>query len=108
MRAGKLDHKVTIESVTETANSRGEPVESAPSTFANWWAQYEEIEGHEAPAGNEKAFATVRAHWAGRYLPGVTTKMRVNEGGLLHDIERVDESRRQQGELHLYTTRRAV
>lgn len=108
MRAGKLDHKVTIESTTETLNSRGDPIDGAPSTVATWWARYEQVDGGEAQAGGEKAFATVRAHWTGRYLPGVTTKMKLNEGGVLHDIEQVDETRRLQGELHLYTARRAA
>jgi head-tail adaptor len=94
MRAGDLTHKVTIESTTETLNSRGDPIDSAPTTVATWWARYEEIEGSEGQAAGEKAFATVRAHWKGHYLPGITTKMKLNEGGVLHDIERVDESQR--------------
>jgi head-tail adaptor len=108
MRAGQLDHKVTIESTTETLNTRGDPIDSAPSTVATWWAAYEELEGGEGQPGDQKAFATVRAHWKGRYLPGVTNKMKLNEGGVLHDIERVDESQRRAGKLHVYTTRRAI
>jgi hypothetical protein len=48
------------------------------------------------------------AHWQGHYLPGITNKMKLNEGGVLHDIERVDESQRRAGDLHVYTVRRAV
>lgn len=103
-----MDSFITIKLKAETQNSRGDPIAGAPSAFATIWAEYEELSGSEGLAGDQKAFASATGHWKTRYLAGVLNTMEIDEGGVLFDIVHVDESRIRDGELHIYTTRRAA
>lgn len=106
MRAGELDRKVIIESSTET-QSVGEPTPTW-ATFYTCWARKRPLGGSEGPAGGQQQFATARYEWLVRYKAGVLPKMRINESGVFHDIDLVDETGRRDGELRLVTTHRGV
>lgn len=73
-----MRHKVTIQEVTETQNSYGEPTQSW-STFAERWASIEPIAGREyfaAKHENTEADVRIRLRWE-RLLVQLTTKHRV-------------------------------
>lgn len=106
MAAGKRDHYTTIEKSTST-QAVGEPVVTW-STHAPWWAEKLLLGGIEGLAAGQIQFGVARHEWRGGYLLGVTTKMRLNERGVLHDIDHVDETERRQGKLRLVTTQRGA
>lgn len=99
-------HAITIEQPTETQDSRGVP---APSwgTFATCFASYQELSGQETLAAGQP-FATDLARWGLLPIPGVTPKMRLNEGGVMFDILQVDTTKVRQGELWITTRRRSL
>lgn len=87
MESGRLNTRVTIESVTETRTSSG-AVARSWLTFAAVWAEVLPLRGREFYAAQAVAAETdvkIRI----RYLAGVSPKMRVNVGGTLHDIRAV-------------------
>lgn len=104
--AGKRWHAILIEQPTETQDSRGVPV-PAWTTFASPFASYEELRGEEVIAAGQP-FATDLARWGLLPIPGVTAKMRINEGGVLFDILQIDTTKVRQGELWLTTKRRSL
>lgn len=106
--AGTLDRRITIEQATKAQNARGEVVLTWPgTTFATLWGQKTRTGGGERQEGRQQ-HAVGSYHWLVRYISGVTTEMRVNDGGVYADIVEVDESRRRQGELHLEVVERGV
>jgi SPP1 family predicted phage head-tail adaptor len=106
LQVGQLDRQVTIESLPETVNTRGDPVPGATTTFAIVWARYESLRGRELTIGGEKAFGALNARWTMRYLSGVLTSMQINDNGTIHDITDIDDTRRREGILYVYTTER--
>ena len=84
---GRLNRRVTIQSVTETPDSFGEPAETW-SDVATVWAAIEPILG-------EEFFQS--GYWSGevshritiRHLSGITTKHRVKYGSRVFDIKAV-------------------
>lgn len=84
MRAGTLRHKILIETVTETQNTFGEPVST--------WATFATLRARKAITGGREFIAALSIHselsalFVCRFYPGVTTKMRVNHGGVYYDI----------------------
>lgn len=106
MPAGKRDRLVTIEQSTET-QSVGEPVLTW-TVLTRWWAEKLPLGGSEGPAGGQDQYATARYEWRGLSISGVVPKMRINEGGVFHDIDFVDETRGRQNVLRLVTTQRGV
>jgi SPP1 family predicted phage head-tail adaptor len=93
MQIGRLDRKITIESVTETRDGVGQPTETW-STFATVWATKKEMGGKEMMAANQTV-AESAAIFTIRYLSGVTPKMRINYGGNIYDILSIAEKGRQ-------------
>lgn len=74
MQAGKRRHLLTIESVTETQSSIGEPVESW-GVFAQAWAAVLPLSGRElsdARAVEPRVTHRIETN----YLPGLSPKMR--------------------------------
>ncbi len=85
MRAGRLNKRVTIETLTETVDGSGQAIKSW-SEFARPWASIDPINGREYFSGNQvKETMTVKIKI--RYQSGITNKMRVNHGGKLYNIE---------------------
>ncbi len=85
MRAGRLNKKVIIESLTETVDGVGQAVKTW-STFNQPWASIDPINGREYFSGNQLK-DTMKVKIKIRYLSGVTEKMRVNWNGKLYNIE---------------------
>lgn len=77
MQAGKLHHRVVIETPTNTVTAMGDTQESW-STHAPVWASVHEIQGTETVVADK-----VESHLTHkvliRHLSTVTTKMRVND-----------------------------
>lgn len=86
MRAGKLRHRVTIQSASETQpdSNMGQPVESW-SDFATVWAHVEPLHGRERMVAQERT-AELDTRITIRYLSGVLAKMRVIYGSHTYDI----------------------
>lgn len=84
MKAGRLRERVTIQSVTETQNSIGEPIETW-ATFAVVWGAVEPLPGRDrytAAQLEEPVVSRLRI----RYLQGITAKMRVVHDGVTYAI----------------------
>jgi len=87
MRAGALNHRITIERATESANSYGERTKTW-SEFATMWASIEPLTGREFY--QSKQIGTETTHNVTiRYKAGITQKMRVKYGSRYFDIESV-------------------
>jgi SPP1 family predicted phage head-tail adaptor len=95
MQIGRLDRKITIESVTETRDSVGQPVETW-ATFATTWAQKKDGSGGESTKADQ-TIAELGSTFITRHVSGVTPKMRINEGGSIYDILSVSEIGRAAG-----------
>jgi len=89
MRVGALRTRITVEAPANAQNAYGE-VTKTWSTFATRWAQKRITGGREGElAGGIREQATVE--FVLRRLSGITTQMRVNEGGTLYNILHVAE-----------------
>ena len=74
MGSGAYRHRITIQSVTETADSFGAMTETW-GTFAQVWASIEPLSGRELLQAQQiQADVTHRVRF--RFLAGVTAKMR--------------------------------
>lgn len=103
---GDYDHRVIIEQPTESQNAIGETT-ATWSTFSNWWASKTHLGGGESETNGQR-YATATYEWKGNFISGVTTKMRLNEGGLLFDITAPDETGKRDGVLRLVARQRNV
>jgi SPP1 family predicted phage head-tail adaptor len=99
MRAGTLRHRITIQEVTETPDSAGEPTESW-SAFKTVWASVEPLRGRELLRA-QQIHADASYKITIRHLSGVTPKMRVLWGSRIFDIHAapVTDSRDQKIEM---------
>lgn len=100
MRAGRLRDKIKIESKTNTIDSVGDAVET--------WATFAEIRA-EVKTQSGKEFLSAREQHAelthvitARYLSGVTSQMRVNNGGSYYNILSVFDPNSRKSEMRLY------
>lgn len=112
IQAGKLRHKVTIQTPTETQDEYGQPVQTW-ATFAEVFASVEPIRGREFFAAQQiQSDVTTRIRI--RYLSGVTTKMRVvhttdhSSPATVeeYDIEAVIHVEEKRREMHLMCRKR--
>lgn len=102
--AGRRDRLVTIEKSTET-QTVGEPVLTW-SAHATWWVRKEPLGGSEGSAAGQQAYATRRSSWDGLWVAGVHEGMRINDGGIIHEIDLVDDSGYRENRLIVTTTQR--
>lgn len=93
---------VTIEKATETQGV-GEPILTW-TEHAKWWAEKIPLGGNEGPAGGQDQYGSARHEWKGLFMAGVLSKMRLNQGGILFDIDFVDDTLRAQNRLRVVTT----
>lgn len=113
MRAGELRNRVTIEQPVVGADGQpaldpyGTPV-VAWETFANRWAMIERLQGRELEYARQTV-ATVshRVTVRPEELDGINTKMRVNDGGTLLNIEAVLDATKPGGGLVLLCVEKA-
>lgn len=95
MRAGRMDRRIVIQSVSRVQDASGEPLESW-STLATVWAAVSPIRGNERFVDSqEKAERTTRFRI--RYRSDVTADNRISYDGNIYDIEAVIELSRQEG-----------
>jgi len=87
MDIATLRHRITIEQVTETVNSVGEPIITW-TTFAIVWASVAPLDGREFWA-SKQINSEVTGKIKIRYLSGINTKMRVLFGSRVFDIEAI-------------------
>lgn len=87
MEAGKLRHRITIQSATQTTNGFGE-VTKTWATFATVWAAVEPLTGREYMQARQ-AEASVTTKIRIRERSGVTERMRVSWGAHVFDIDAV-------------------
>jgi SPP1 family predicted phage head-tail adaptor len=88
MQAGKLRHRVTIESLVETQDGTTGAISRAWSTVATVWAAIEPLSGREFIAA-QGAQAEVVARILIRYRDDVVAKMRVVFGSKVYNIRAV-------------------
>lgn len=84
MRAGRLNKRVVIQSVTETRDSKG-GITQTWATFSTVWASVEPLVGKEyfsSKQVNAETSIKIRI----RYLTNVTSKMRVKFGSRIFEI----------------------
>ena len=84
MQPGRLRHRVTIQSVSETRNSIGEAIETW-ATFATVWARIDPLSGRQLLAANQLD-EPVAARMKMRYLSGLRGKMRIVHGSITYNI----------------------
>lgn len=102
MRAGKLRHRVTLQTRTETQNDTGESAASW-SDFATVWAAVEPLRGREliaAQAVNSEVTGMIRM----RYRAGVEPTMRAVYGSRNFNIVAIVNPEERNIELWLYTS----
>lgn len=75
MRAGRLRHRVALQSATETRDAHGQPVKTW-ATNATVWGGVEPVRGKEAESANQIA-AELIIRVVIRYRSDVTTDWRV-------------------------------
>lgn len=108
MQAGKLRNLVTIQQPTEVRNAIGETPPSDWPIFVTWWAEKIMRGGAESDRDGQR-YGTAAVQWEGRYIAGVTTKMRLRDGeGTTFLIELVDNSRKSEGRMTLVTLQQAA
>ncbi len=99
MRAGALRHQIIIQSVIETPDASGSPVE-AWSTFATVSAAYEPQNGKESVTEDQEQ-ATLTTRFRIRYMSGVTAKMRISFDSRIFDIRSIVDVGGRQKQLHI-------
>lgn len=96
--AGKLRERVAFQTSSETRNALGETV-PVWTTFAERWASVEGVSAREALTfGQQNVSVTHRVRL--RYVPGLTTQMRVLwRGRLLEIVSLLEHGNRSEHEL---------
>lgn len=92
MQAGRLRHRLTIESPTETRDALGQAVASW-TTFAQVWGDFMPLSGRERFL-SQQTHAEVTARAVIRYLAGLTEKMRIVFDGDAWEILHIKDDRR--------------
>lgn len=102
IQAGKLKHRITIQRKTPGRDASGGEL-TTWDTFATPYASVEPLQGREYnSASGEQAVATTR--FRVRYLPGVTSSMRVLfEGRVFNLVSPPIDPNKGHVELHLMT-----
>lgn len=99
MRAGRLNHLITIQEPTEIQDTTGQAVKSW-GTFAQVWANIEPLSGREfldAQQINAETKVRIRI----RKLDDVTQKMRVSYDSKVYNINTIIHVHERQREMHL-------
>lgn len=102
MRAGKLRHRIVIETLTA-----GSPDQLGTGEIDEAWATYLTVWGSVEPLDGKALFAAQQNHSevevriAIRYQSGITAKMRVSYGGKYYNILAVIDPELRNRELHL-------
>jgi len=96
MRAGRMDRRITIQKVTETQNTYGEPIE-AWTDHRTVWAEVVPQRGSSGEHyRNPELVSTNRLIFRIRYLIGITNKMRIEYNSDYYDIKTTAELGRRE------------
>ena len=99
LRTGRLRETVTIQQVTLTRDSHGQPIESW-SSFATWRCEIAPVRGREYFAAQQ--FAADTSHkLTGHWISGVLPTMRIAHGSRTFRIESVINVGERNRELEL-------
>jgi SPP1 family predicted phage head-tail adaptor len=107
MRAGKLRTAAKIQQNTPTRDSIGGEIASWSDYVATWYCRLEQVKGGQMLRGRV-VHAQAELVASGRYVAGVTTKMRVTLGGRILDILAVNNIDSRDRELDLELQERNV
>lgn len=99
MDAGRLDKRITIQSVAVTRNAIGEPIQSW-ADVATVWAAVEPVQGREFWE-QQQVQSEVTTRIRIRYRAGITAAMRVVYGSRLLNIRSVIDPKERHDELQL-------
>lgn len=99
MRAGEIDRKIVIQSLTQARDAYGALVDTW-ATFATVWAKKRDIRGDEYFAA-QQVNAKVDSIFTIRWLAGVLPTMRIAYDGQFWDIRSLNELGRREG-LEIY------
>lgn len=88
MRAiGRLDRKITIQSLAVTQGDFGEVTE-AYSTFATVWAQVKEVSGSERDI-DDKQVGLAKVEFLIRHIDNLNLRMRISYDSKVYDITHI-------------------
>ena len=99
MNAGKLRHKITIESKTNSQDAYGAMVETW-SAAVTAWASIEQVSGQEY-FEQGKVMGEVTTKITLRYQSGITTLMRVVWGSKIYGIVSIGNTEERNKEIML-------
>ena len=102
MIAGKLRHRIVIQSPTETVNSYGER-EQSWSTFATVWGSIEPLKGSEFIAA-QQTNAELSVRMRIRYLAAIKPKYRVSWNDRTFEINSIANIEERNREIELMCT----
>jgi SPP1 family predicted phage head-tail adaptor len=102
MQAGKLRHRITIQSPTETRDDHGQAIKT--------WSTFATVNGSIVPESSREFWSAKQTQadithlFSIRYLPGVTSRMRIAYGSRVFQIGGVINVGERNVELHLACT----
>jgi len=102
IQSGRLRHRITIQSPTETQDTYGEPVPTW-STYLTAWASVEPIKGREYWE-SQQINAEVTHKIIMRYRSGLNPKMRVSWGNRTFNIHSILNEYERDNKLTLMVT----
>ena len=85
MQSGKLRHRITIQTYTETLQDNGE-VTRAWSTFAQRWASWRQVSSTEIENNADAIEGRIAHEFRIRKTDGVTQDMRVSYDGRTFNV----------------------
>lgn len=103
MNAGKLRHRVTIQSPVEVQSGTGDPVVTWQDV-ATVWAMVEPLRGREYLAAKQTV-SEIEVRVVIRYMAGITAKMKIVHGTDEYLIETAINVLERNRELQLMCTR---
>lgn len=101
MEAGKLRHRVTIQQATDGRDAVGGATLTWSTFQANFPVAIIPRSGREAEFGG-RVSANVSHRIEGRYITGVTPKMRIVKGDRVFNIESILNVDERNREMHFY------
>jgi SPP1 family predicted phage head-tail adaptor len=105
LRAGRLRHRVTIESATEAQDAFGEPIPTW-GVLATLSAEKLDLSGRELFQA-QQVNAKVSTQFTIRHRSDVTAKMRIKHASIYYDIESYSDPTGLKEELILLASRSA-
>lgn len=100
IKPGRMRHRIIIQQSTQTQNAYGEPVDSWSAFSDPLWAEVSPVQGREFWA-QQQAQSEVTHRVRVRYVPGVTTAMRVMFGSRIFAVKSVIDVKEEHKELQL-------